>query len=113
MEENKEEEKQNRNSSNFNEPLFVDEAVIELVSRGVLAVGETLTNGEVLSFLKDKFNIVGEGAVELATKLPKAVVEKIESFDGSGLSSIAQSVSDTITSIELPDIDFPDIDIDF
>lgn len=65
---------------------------------------------QVFGFLKDKFNIVGDGAVELVAKLPKAVVEKIENFDGEGISSIAKSISDTILSIELPDIEFSDID---
>lgn len=103
MEEKREEENKKTQSSSFAFP-YVD-GIIEVVGEGV-----NIVSSPVVDFLKDKFNLVGDAASEVATKLPQTVIEQIEKFDGENLNNIVSSVADTIKSIEFPDIDFPDLD---
>lgn len=98
----------NKQGSDMLSPLgsVVTEIVGEGISIAVDGVGEPVVN-----FLKEKFDLASDAATEVATKLSGSVIDQIEKFDGENISNIASDVLDAIKSIELPDIDFPDIDI--
>lgn len=94
--ENKNEKEEQKKTETTSVGSFLDYSLLDI----------DIVDNNVVSFLKDKLNIASDVAVELASQLPKTIVDQIEGFDGEGISSIVTSISEAIKSLDFPDIDF-------
>lgn len=102
-------DKNGNESSKSNLVQPIADLIADIPGEGVQVVLEEVAK-PVVDFLVDKFRLATDTATEVASQLPQAVIDKIENFKGEGLNDIMSSVTDSLKSIELPDIEFPDID---